>query len=277
MTCGSGPAGPVLVAILLLLAAGARPERPGAEARPDVMLMTGLPLVWGEGGAFDPSSRPAAAYSDLSRDFDFRPVDLLDEATLGRGRALFLVQPHRLAPAELAAIDRWIRNGGRALILTDPTLAWPSALPLGDIRRPPPAGLLAPLLGHWGLAMDPPPAPGESSLRWNGLLVAMDSPGRLRSSGPACVVGSEGRTALCRLGRGRARVVADADLVRDSLWTRGTSDNREAVEAWLGELTGTPRPRAGFRPVAAAWAALACALVAAGIAIRLLLRRRRKR
>jgi hypothetical protein len=87
------------------------------------MLMTGLPIVWGEAGPFDPASKPAAAYVELQREFAFRPVDVLDADSLGRGKLLFLAQPQRLAPAELAALDAWIRGGGRALILTDPMLA----------------------------------------------------------------------------------------------------------------------------------------------------------
>jgi hypothetical protein len=86
--------------------------------------MTGLPLVWGEKGAFDPDSRPAAVYAELDKAFDFRPVDVLDPATLERGRLLFLAQPQRLAPAELSALDAWIRSGGRALILADAPAAW---------------------------------------------------------------------------------------------------------------------------------------------------------
>jgi hypothetical protein len=245
------------------------------------MLMTGLPLVWGEKGPFDPAARPAAAYVELKREFDFRPVDVLDSASLARGRLLFLAQPQLLAPAELAALDGWIRGGGRALILTDPMLTWPSGLPPGDIRRPPPAGLLEPLLGHWRLALDPPPRPGEVAERWNGRRLAMDSPGRFRSSSPGCVVGPRDWTAVCRLGRGSVRLVADADLMRDSLWApdgpdRRTADNPAIVGEWLDALAGISRerPRAGRRPGSRA-AMLALGLFAASAGIALLLRRRR--
>jgi len=239
--------------------------------------MTGLPLVWGEAGPFDPDSRPAAAYRELSRDFAFAPVDMLDEASLGRGRLLFLAQPQRLAPAELAELDSWIRSGGRALILTDPMLTWPSALPPGDIRRPPPVGLLGPLLDHWKLKLEAPAAPGEVRARWSGRRIAMDSPGRLRSVGPDCAVGREDWTALCRLGRGRVRLVADADLMRDSLWEGGRADNAAIVGDWLDELAGIPRPPARSGPLPAAIAAIALVLVAATVAAGLLLRRRPKR
>jgi hypothetical protein len=238
--------------------------------------MTGLPLVWGEKGPFDPGSRPAAAYRELGRSFELQPVDVLDPATLARGRALFLAQPQRLAPAELADLDAWIRRGGRALILTDPLLAWPSELPPTDIRRPPPVGLLGPLLDHWGLTLDPPAQAGEVESRRDGRRLLLDSPGRLRSSGAQCAVDEAGLTAFCRLGRGSARVVADADLLRDSLWERRSAENPAVVEAWLHELTGTappPRPARYSRAEIGVAFMLLALLTATG----LLLRRRRNR
>ena len=266
----------VAAAALLLLPVGARAgnEAAPAHARPAVMLMTGLPLVWGEKGPFEPGSKPAAAYLDLGGDFAFQPVDVLDPASLGRGQLLLLAQPQRLAPAELVALDGWIRNGGRALILTDPMLTWPSQLPPGDIRRPPPVGLLAPLLGHWRVTMEPPAEAGEVRAQWNGRRLRLDSPGRFRSASPDCVVGAEGWTALCRLGRGTVRLVADADLLRDSLWT--AADNGAAVHGWLDELAGVSRPR----PDRVDWtgrAASALALLVLLAGIGLLLRRRRRR
>lgn len=238
------------------------------------MLMTGLPLVWGEKGPFDPGSRPAAAYAALQKEFDLRPVDVLDPATLAGGRSLFLAQPKRLAPAELEALDGWIRGGGRALILTDPMLTWPSELPPGDIGRPPPVGLLAPLLGHWGLTLEPPGEAGEIEAGWDGRRILLDSPGRLGGSGAECRV-EKHWAASCRLGSGRVRVVADADLLRDSLWERRTADNPAVVAGWLSEITGTPA-----RPAGRGWASRygwALLMVLLGVLIQVLIRRRRAR
>lgn len=274
-------------AALLLLPAEARAcnDAAPAEAGPSVMLMTGLPLVWGEKGPFDSTARLQEAYSRLSQEFRFRPVDVLDATTLARGRLLFLAQPNRLAPAELTALDGWIRSGGRALILTDPMLSWPSELPLGDIRRPPPVGLLGPLLGHWRLALEAPAEPSEVGASWNGRRIRLQSPGRFRSSGPDCAVGPEGWTAVCRLGLGRVRLVADADLMRDSLWApdgpeRPAAENPAVVGEWLDELAGTARHRPRLAPAGGngarrAWIAAAMLAVLAGIG--LLLHRRRNR
>lgn len=237
------------------------------------MLMTGLPLVWGEKGPFEGGSRPAAAYVGLAGEFDLRPVDVLDARTLERGRNLFLAQPYRLAPAELAALDGWIRRGGRALILTDPVLAWPSTLPLGDIRRPPSTGLLAPLLGHWRVTLEPPAETGQVEVRWNGRRILLDSPGRLRSAGPECVVEAEW-TARCRLGRGTVRLVADADLMRDSLWESSGADNPAVVGEWLDELAGVSRSRPGQGRADRTWIVASAAMLALLAGIGLLLRRR---
>jgi ABC transporter family protein len=285
-------------AALLLVPGALRPyeaivlgpgERTAAGPRPRVMLMTGLPLLWGEKGAFDPESRPAAAYRELQKEFSFEPVDVLDRASLAHGRLLLLAQPQRLSPAELAAVDAWIRGGGRAVILADPLLAWPSELPLGDIRRPPPVSLLGPLLGHWGLTLEPA-APGVVVDHWHGMRLRMQARGRFRDRADDCVVHREW-LAFCQFGQGRALVIADADLMRDALWApfgaerhRRTADNPAVVARWLDFAAGRERERIARR---VAWADpganRSIALAAATLPILvcgaggLLLRRRRRR
>ena len=239
----------------LILLGDTRPR--AAEARPDLMLMTALPIIWGETGAFDPASRPAAAFTALQREFAVRPLDVLDEASLSGGRLLLLAQPRALAPEELVALDAWVRRGGRALILTDPALVWPSALALGDARRPPPVGLLGPILGHWGLALEAPAT--RSTIveeRSDGGAVrrlAMAAPGTFAVSNRDCRLAQGGRLARCRIGDGRAMLLADADLLHDSLWTapgesgwerrRRLADNPLVVADLLDLLAGVGRPR----------------------------------
>lgn len=293
---GRWAAGAVVAGLLLVPGALAPYEAltlPREEAvptaRPKVTLMSGLPLMWGEAGPFDPASRPALAYRALSREFDFVPVDTLEPATLARAPVLFLAQPQRLAPSEFVALDEWIRGGGRALILADPALGWPSELPLGDIRRPPPATLLTPLLTHWGLTLQSSGEPGPQASRWEGRKIVLERPGRFRSTGP-CTLTFDGQMARCGLGRGEAVLIADADLMRDDLWApagpearRRTSDNPLFVADRLDALLGLRRSRVDR---AVAWAApkrspatgiaLALPLPLAAAAAGLLLRRRRK-
>ena len=279
-----GPAAAALTGAALMLVPGAlRPYdaivlgpagQVHAGPRPTVLLMTGLPLVWGDKGPFDPRSRPAAAYRELQKEFDLVPVDILDQASLGRGKLLFLAQPPRLSAAELAALDNWIRTGGRALILADPALLWPSDLALGDIRRPPPVSLVGPLLSHWGLSLQPPDPAGKAVEPIGRSRLAMAAPGRFVSGGRACGVRQGGRIARCGLGRGTALVIADADLMRDDLWTapgasggeryRRTADNPAILADMLDGLAGLSRPRprvAWADPAASRGAALALALL----------------
>ncbi|HEY0028616.1 MAG TPA: hypothetical protein VGC35_12175 [Allosphingosinicella sp.] len=252
-------AGAALLALLLAwpLARVAYQSLGGAPApsrvaaiRPPVLLMTALPLVWGEGGGFDPTSRPATIYTALKREFTLKPIDALDAQSLGEAPTLLLIQPRWLAPKELVALDAWVRAGGRALVLTDPTLNWPSDLPLGDIRRPPPVGLLAPLLSHWGLALSAGPD-GNLSLPFAGKRrLTLDTPGRFTVTGDTCKV-MESWLAECRLGKGRALLLADADLVRDELWFGSgsgsgegrTADNPLVLADLLDRLAGLDRPR----------------------------------
>jgi hypothetical protein len=219
--------------------------------KPELLLMTALPIVWGEGGAFDPESRPAGAYRMLQREFVVRPVDTLDARSLSGGKLLLLAQPRWLAPAELVAFDGWVRAGGRVLILTDPLLEWPSELPLGDVRRPPPVGLLGPLLDHWGVTV----AARRSRPVYDdqGRRLILHQPGALAAAGSLCRVVRSYR-AECRIGRGRAIVLADADLLRDDLWMapgqdggsrdRRVSDNPLVVADLLDRLAGVERERA---------------------------------
>lgn len=263
-----GRSAAALLTILLFVLPGAmRPyeavvmgptgPRPAAE-KPRLLLMTGLPIVWGEAGPFDPASRPAAAYRALQDEFEVRPIDYLDPAGLGGGRLLLLAQPRLLEPAELAALDAWVRQGGRALILADPALAWPIRLPLGDLRRPPPVSLLTPLLDHWGLRLEPPARRGIEvrmlGRSGEGRRLTLDSSGRFVATASACRTRARGLVASCTLGRGKALLVADADLLRDDLWTapggrgaerhRRTADNPLILADWLDRLAGLERARA---------------------------------
>jgi hypothetical protein len=228
-------------------------NRQQSAQRPDLMLMTALPIVWGETGAFDPSSRPAAAYTALQREYKVRPLDVLSPESLASGRLLLLAQPRALAPEELVALDDWVRKGGRALILSDPTLVWPTDLPLGDPRRPPAIGLLGPILTHWGIQMEAPEQRAVVVRDRSGRRLALGAPGSVRTTNPLCRVEPDRYLARCRIGEGEAIVLADADLLQDALWVapgesgerrhRRTSDNPLVVADLLDQLAGIERGR----------------------------------
>jgi len=119
---------------------------------------------------------------------------------------------HPLAqPAEdLVELDRWVRRGGRVLLLADPMLEWPSKRPLGDSLRLPPMFMDTGLLAHWGLRLDAPDERGPASRKLGGFDVLTVSPGLLFGS---CSIASDRLVAHCRIGKGAATVVADADLL----------------------------------------------------------------
>lgn len=180
-----------------------------------------------------PDQRAAIAKS-LAERFDLRPIDHLTAETLGGETLLILAQPRLLAPEELVILDGWIRNGARALVFTDPALSWRSDLPMGDRRRPPPIGLLDPLLQHWGLALDDAaPESGVIKARIEGMAAALASPGRWSTSRGSCAITDERLVAECRIGKGRALLIADADLLDERLWDETGIDNRPVVHALL--------------------------------------------
>jgi len=163
-------------------------ERP-PENRPSLALLTSLPLVFGEQLSLDRSGSPAL--SRMEQRYKVQPIGVADAASL-KGRQLLLMAHPRAQPAEaLVELDQWVRGGGHVLLLADPKLDWPSERPLGDLLRPPPMFADTGLLGHWGLALS------ESGLTSNGI----------------CAIADQGLIARCRIGRGKATVIADADFL----------------------------------------------------------------
>lgn len=188
-----------------------------------VGLMSALPLFWAEG--VTPGRIVAGEGGGRSPLVDLihaRAVDHIDGASLRRLDTLILAQPRLLQPAELVALDDWIRRGGKAVIFADPLLEWPSDLPLGDPRRAPLTSLLDPLLLHWGLRLEPV-AHGHDGidrrmLSTGHMLMMADASRFVPEGKTACTFADGGFMALCSIGKGRVRLVADADLLDERLW-----------------------------------------------------------
>lgn len=186
-------------------------------ARPVAGVLTGLPLFWDEGEA-----APARQALRGVMRHELKPLDALEGGMLRPFARLLVAQPRALPPSGLVALDDWVRGGGKALILADPLLLWPTELPLGDARRPPATSLLDPLLTHWGLRLEPV-AQGDEGLSRRLLPggAALLLAGASRFSllpGARCALEAGGLMARCRLGKGEARLVADADWIDDRLW-----------------------------------------------------------
>lgn len=201
--------GGVALGVGLRERSGELPSRAAGE-RPQLMLLTGLPIVFGEGFALDAPAAPVL--QALRSRYDVRPISTADLRSLGGGKLLLMAQP-QAQPAEiLVELDQWVRDGGRIVLLADPFLEWPSERPLGDALRPPMAFADTGLLRHWGLRLDAPDAAGPVSGVVDGRTVHALSPGTLVATGPGCSVEAAGLVARCSVGKGQAIVIADADF-----------------------------------------------------------------
>jgi hypothetical protein len=228
----------VLAAILLAVAAlavAARNREPAAlparSERPTLMLLTSLPLVFGEQFTLDGGGSPAL--TALERRYRVVPISTAAAAELRQAGLLLMAQSPAQLPEDLVALDRWVRGGGRVLLLADPALDWPSERPLGDALRPPPMFMDTGLLGHWGVRLDTPEERGPASRKLAGRTVETSSPGTLHGK---CAIGPDRLTANCRIGKGRATIVADADLIDGLRRGDAAARNLDAVVAALAEL-----------------------------------------
>lgn len=172
-----------------------RDEAPPTAELPRLALLTSLPLMFGEQFGLD--APKVAAVARLERHFNILPIATADAASL-EGHTLLLMAHPRAQPAEvLVELDAWVRRGGQVVVLADPVLQWESSRMLGDRLRPPSDFADTGLLSHWGLRLGVDQA-GEGSLR---------------ATDKRCTVRERGLVARCRVGRGHARVIADADFV----------------------------------------------------------------
>lgn len=226
-----------------------------AADRPRLALMTSLPLQWSEGGIeadLAADAKPHPAFDRLKRQFDIYPIDDLDQIDRKPASLLLLAQPRALGPGELVKLDTWVRAGGRVLILADPALQWGSLYPLGDKRRPLFTSLLSPLFTHWGLELVLPLTDEQPVVlrEVDGGTIRTQTPGEwLEKDGTGngiCTIAPTKLLANCKVGDGRAVLVADADLLDTVYWEgRGvralTGDDEFANLVWVNGLLLTLR------------------------------------
>ena len=227
-----------------------------------VALVTSLPLSAASSAA--PADLLAGRASDQPALTELRrrfPLTLAPaptrEALVGQD-VLLAVHPAALPPATLAALDAWLRAGGKALILADAYSSWPPPFPLGDPRNPPITSLLTPLIAHWGLNLDLDHRDMDGARR---LVIDGDDRLILTSAGhftvkpgtATCAVRGGGAIADCAVGRGRAILLADADLLQEDQWRRQGgmrhSDNIDWIAAAIDTLAGRQRERRWWAPV----------------------------
>jgi len=199
--------------------------------RPKLLLLTSLPLIFPEDFGLDHAGSPAL--DALETRYRPVPISVTSASDLDKGTLLLMAHPPAQTPEDLVALDQWVRDGGKVLLLADPALEWPSERPLGDPLRPAPMFTDTGLLSHWGLRLDAPGVRGASERTLGGEIIQSLSPGRLSGG---CALSGDGFVARCKLGEGTATVVADADFLDvDRLGARGR-DNLAGLLTELGEL-----------------------------------------
>jgi hypothetical protein len=230
----------LLALLVALLGAAAfalssrQPSRPAprpAAGRPTLLLLTSLPLVFGEDFSLQGGGSPAL--SALQERYRVVPISVTDPAELAKARLLLMAHPRAQPAEDLVALDAWVRSGGRVLLLADPMLEWPSKRPLGDPLRPPPMFMDTGLLAHWGLRLDAPDKRGAQAAKLGGYDVLTVSPGQLYGG---CRIGSGRVVAHCRIGKGLVTIVADADLLDVPDLGKRAEHNLDAVLSELSSL-----------------------------------------
>ena len=217
----------ILLAGAATLALTAHKSTPPIREKAPLALLTGLPIVLGEDFSLKNTGSPAL--TALSAKFRVAPISTTSAKEL-REPLLLMAQPQAQTAENLVALDNWVRRGGRVLLLADPMLEWPSKRPLGDPLRPPPMFADTGLLAHWGLRLDAPDQRGAASRELAGYRVLTVSPGALYGN---CTISADRLVADCKIEKGRAIVVADADLLNvDALGP----DSRNNLEAVVEEL-----------------------------------------
>lgn len=202
------------VAALVLATLRARPSG-------EVGLFTTLPIVWNEAAdvaeMLNPQAAPHWAKAAIEDHGRLVPLDTLTTPRLTELDRLVLAQPRPLSPEENVALDKWVREGGRLLLLADPLLTEESRFPLGDRRRPEGTVLLSPILTHWGLELQfdatRPSVEADANVMGVDVPVLLHGTFRLLADAKGCKLWAEGAAVSCAIGKGRLIALADAAVL----------------------------------------------------------------
>jgi hypothetical protein len=226
------------IAAFLFLAMAPK-DRPASSTAPPharkLLLITSLPIIFSEDFSLAGGGSPVL--KKLSASYRVAPISVTSPAELSGGNLLLMAHAPAQTAENLVALDDWVRGGGHVLILADPLLEWPSKRPLGDRLRPSPMFMDTGLLAHWGLRLDAPDERGVQSRTLGSYRIVTVSPGQL--AGSSCEVRDGGFDARCRIGKGRATIVADADFLNTPELGPGARHNLDAL---MEELATLGRP-----------------------------------
>ncbi len=227
----------VLPLALLLTSCGPDPAAQDQTTTPVADLprlgvMTSLPLYWQQGAELSDLaaglSAPTWQRIAIEQRYAMVPLDTLTPVPalspelaevdpLAGITRLAVIQPRGLSPADNAALDTWVRGGGRLLLALDPALTGNYDAPFGDPRRPVDTALIPPVAARWGLSVrfDPAQSPQVTIAALAGAPLPLALAGQLAIIDPAaaeCVLTAGGAAATCRVGAGRVTLIADAAL-----------------------------------------------------------------
>ena len=219
-----------LLAVMVLRRASTSLPARSPAARPPLLLLTSLPLLFSDQFSLAGGS---PAVKRLEERYKLVPISVTDPTELAKGRLLLMAHPLAQPAEDLVALDDWVRRGGRVLLLADPMLEWPSNRPLGDPLRPPPMFMDMGLLAHWGLKLDSPDERGPARRNLGGFDILTVSPGSLSGR---CQISPDRLVARCAVGQGEATVVADADLLNADALGRAARHNLDGVLSELARL-----------------------------------------
>ena len=249
---GFGLLAVTVLAVVAVLLFGLDGEDAPRANRPVLAYMSSIALATGEGDIAEVVGGKSTAdplYTRLDQNYDLQPSDDLRRLEAMAPDALMLIQPRALGPEENVALDKWVRGGGRMLLLTDPMLTRESRYPKGDNRAPLFVGLASPLLSHWGLELTLPLDEAEPIVARSVADFQLDSstPGAFvykdstaEQTAP-CRIKEDGFIAQCDFGVGRAVLIADADFIDPRFWDSGglmnNDDGVQMLESYLADLT----------------------------------------
>lgn len=221
---------PILLLAATLVACDGGGKASAGAAKPGLALLTSLPIAFGE--SFGLERARNLLLEDLEGRFTVTPVDGPEQ--LPPGGLLLAVQPQAMTAERLVALDRWVRDGGRLVLMADPVLRFESERPLGDRFRPPLRYPDTGLLGHWGLRLDDAIDDRTEAVETDfgrGIRVSATKLGSFTRAGGACTLSPTRAVARCRIGKGYATLIADADLAMAA-----QAEQRAGVLKLLGEL-----------------------------------------
>ena len=226
-------------------------------AKPKLGLFTTLPIYWGEAGditaMLDSEAEPDWVRTELETKFEIVPLDTLEpEALEGLDRVL-LAQPRALSPSENVSFDRYLANGGRAIIMADPMLTRHSQFGIGDRRRPQDVVLLSPILDRLGVELhfDEDQPDGEYRVEQGDIQFPVNLAGKFvekdtGTTARGCTVYDNGIFGFCKNEAGGAFLYGDTALLDWEGPEPVPADRKQAFWAIFGWiLQDNPASKAG--------------------------------